>query len=286
MLVMLHRLRTSRPEFRRALVASGTVHVLVAVVLVIVITSKRDTPQGLPRIDTRIQDVVVRMTMSDDLPVALPQEPRPTPPPEQPAAASAVPHRPLAAAIPNPLPTELQSLLRRPGAAAVQPVADPTVVPVSGSSAAPIHGAMAAGQTVVYVLDCSGSMGEFGKFAAARAALIATLRRQPESVRFQVIVYAGTPRTVFPGGCVAATAVNIADAETYLVGLRPSGPSNHVEAVRVAAALRPNVILILTDATDLSANKLKPVFAAGGKPVPVCVAQVSAEGVGPHRELR
>jgi hypothetical protein len=129
-------------------------------------------------------------------------------------------------------------------------------------------------------------MGEFGKFAAARAALAATLRRQPESVRFQVIVYAGAVKLVLPGGCLPATAENIAEAEARLAALRPSGPSNHAEAVRRAAALRPDVILLLTDADDLSANKLKPVPAAGGKPVPLFVALVAAEGVGNPRELR
>jgi len=284
---MPHRPRTSRTGFRRALAASAALHVLVAAVVVIVVRSQPEPGPGQPEIDPRIHDVVVRMTMPEELPVAVPpQEDPPATQPEPPPPSRPEPAGPpLAAATPNPLPAELVALIRRPTAASRQPVTDPNVTPAAGTTARPIHGALKAGQTVVYVLDCSGSMGEFGKFAAARAALAATLRRQPESVRFQVIVYAGTVTVLLPGGCVPATAENIAEAEARLAEQRPSGPSNHAEAVRRAAALRPDVILVLTDADDLSANKLKPVSAGGGKPVPLFVALV-AEGVANPRELR
>jgi Mg-chelatase subunit ChlD len=145
---------------------------------------------------------------------------------------------------------------------------------------------MKAGQRIVYILDCSGSMGEFGKLAAARAALTATLRRQSAEVRFQVIAYNSTARSLFPGECVVATGANIARAEERLADLNAAGRSNHAEAVRLAANLRPDVIVLLTDADDLSAAQFKPAFAAAGKSVPVCVAKVTAEGVGTPRELR
>jgi hypothetical protein len=129
-------------------------------------------------------------------------------------------------------------------------------------------------------------MGAFGKLDAARAALVATLRRQPGEVRFQVIAYNSTARAVLPGGCVAAGGANVSAAESGLGGLTAAGRSNHAQGVRAAAELRPDVIVLLTDADDLTAAQFRPALAAAGKPVAVCVARVTADGVAAPRELK
>jgi Mg-chelatase subunit ChlD len=152
-------------------------------------------------------------------------------------------------------------------------------------SAAPaFHGAMKGGQTVVYVLDCSGSMGEFGKLEKAVAALKSTLRRQPESVRFQVIAYSTAARSLVPGRCVPATSDHITAIETGLARLAPAGRSNHIEGVRAGAALQPDVIVLLTDTDNLTPASFRTAFA--GRQVPVCLALVTADGVAAPRELR
>ncbi len=147
-----------------------------------------------------------------------------------------------------------------------------------------MHGALKPGQTVVYVLDSSGSMGAAGKFDAARAALVATLRAQPATVRFQVIVYDGTaqPLLASDGTAPHATEANVRAASAKLATLEPRGKSNHLVAVRAALDFRPDVIVLLTDADDLSAAALKSV----AKPVLVCVGLVTAAGVQPPRELK
>jgi hypothetical protein len=125
-------------------------------------------------------------------------------------------------------------------------------------------------------------MGEWGKFTKARAALIATLRAQPQTVRFQVVLYAGTADFPLPapvGGCVAATAGDIDRMEAALGSRSPAGRSDHVAGLRLALALRPDFVLILTDATDLPAAKFRGVVAQHGRPVKVCVARVGAERV-------
>ena len=98
--------------------------------------------------------------------------------------------------------------------------------------------------------------------------------------------YGGSARTLLPGGCVPATPANVAAAEARLLALEPAGRSNHAEAVRVAAGCRPDVILLLTDAEDLSLTQFKPAFAGAGRPIPVCVAKVTAYNVGAPQELR
>jgi hypothetical protein len=157
--------------------------------------------------------------------------------------------------------------------------------PVAG--APPVHGALKPGQTAVYVLDCSGSMGAAGKFDAARAALAATLAEQPEAVKFQVIVYdaAARPLLASDGHPLNATGANVRAATDKLAALEPRGRSNHLVAVRAAVAFRPDVIVLLTDAADLTLAALKPVLGGGAKP-PVCLALVTAEGTRAPRELK
>lgn len=181
-------------------------------------------------------------------------------------------------------------------------VIDPNVKPVvatnmntanantssTGTSPHAIHGPLKPEQTVVYVLDCSGSMGASGKLDAARAALISTLKQQPATVRFQVIVYRGRagPLLASDGKGLPATDANIRAAVKELAALEARGKSNHLEAVSAALAFRPDVILILTDADDLNPASLKQILARAQKPVLVCVGQVTPEGVQISRELK
>jgi hypothetical protein len=293
---MGHHPRSQRTGLRRAVVGSVVIHVAAAVVGILLIQSRQPATRASGTVvDTHADAVTVRLFPEEVAvagPVAIEQPraepPQPEPPPPEPPASpppaatadTTGARPPLANVVPQPLSTDVMEFIRRPR----NPVTDPNVRPAAALAAPPLHGAMKPGQTIVYALDCSGSMGEFGKFAAARDALVATLRRQPGQVRFQVICYNSTARAVLPGGCVAATAAYIAAAEAGLATLSPSGRSNHAEAVRTAANLRPDVILLLTDAQDLSAAKLRPAPAGAG--TPVWVARVAADRVGPPGELR
>jgi hypothetical protein len=202
------------------------------------------------------------------------------------------------------LPPELVALIRKPAPVAEVPVpmapitggvVDPNVKPAGGAnanagtpSAPAFHGALKPNQTVVYVLDCSGSMGAAGKFDRARAALVATLKQQPSTVRFQVIAYSGNAVPLLASGreALPASEPNIRNATEKLATLEARGKSSHLEAVRAALAFRPDVIVILTDADDLTAAKLKPVLASESKAMLVCLGQVTAEGVQKPRELK
>ena len=53
-----------------------------------------------------------------------------------------------------------------------------------------------------------------------------------------------------------------------------------------ALELRPDYVLILTDADDLSAATFRGLLSRTGKPVTVCVAKVTAEGVTEPVALR
>lgn len=310
--------RSKANRIRLAVVGSVVVHVLLVSVASVALRSGGGS-SGPAELDTRVGEVALRLAPEEPTvavqaaepprpPDTEPPEPDPQPPtpapermPEPPVAPEVPKPRaegtagtrpPVKTSVPNALPAEVVSLIRRPKPQA-QPVAvrDPNVKPAGATApAAPltpaIHGAMKAEQTVVYVLDCSGSMGEFGKLAVARAALVSTLRKQPADVRFQVLAYSSATKPLVSGPFATASAANIASAETALSALKASGRSNHVEAVRAALALRPDVVVVLTDAEELTAAALKAVLGVAGKPVPVCVARVTADGVGVPREVK
>lgn len=287
--------RAMRTQFRRAAWASVALHALVAGAVVLVPRGGPPRP-GQAHIDTRAEGPHVRVSLPADVVVEVappraaeekkrPEAPRATPHSDanvQQAAVSESPVGPPLAAsrvVPQLYPSELTALIRRPG---------PLAKPPAAVGPRAIHGALAPARVVVYVLDCSGSMGAGGKFDAARAALVATLEQQPATVRFQVIVYAGgaKPLLMSDGAALPATAANVRAAADKLAALDARGASNHREAVRAAVGFRPDVVLLLTDADDLSAAALRPVLAAAQQPVSLCVGLVGSTGVERLRELK
>lgn len=314
---MPRRMRPHRPHrsgFRRALWASAALHALAAGALVALLHFDRAPGRAPapPGISTRAEPHV-RVSLSDGEPAV---EVRADPPAPGPPAPSAEPppNLPRGPVAPNPpaaLPPEVLALIRRPASerpaapvggavtevpappAGAPPMIDANVTPAGATGGAapagapPIHGALRPNQTVVYVLDSSGSMGAGGKFDAARAQLVATLKRQPAGVRFQVIAYAGapTPLLASDGTALPVTEAHVARAAQRLAALEPRGRSNHLAAIRAAVAFRPDAILVLTDAHDLTAAALKPLLA----PVPhatVSVGLVTPDGVQPPRPVR
>jgi hypothetical protein len=310
--------RANATAFRRAVWASVAIHVVAACALVLFVRTDKRAPAEVA-LDTRAaSEPQVRMSLPEvDVSLepppapAKPQAAEPVPPPTMPEVSQVteppaptpeapVSASPLAAsrAAPQTLPPELLALIRKPAAQPSEtpsgpnpPVVDQNVKPTGGTSesAVPaIHGALNPNQTVVYVLDCSGSMGASGKFEAARAALVSTLKLQPTSVRFQVIVYSGTATPLLAGNGTAlpATEANVRAASDKLAKLEARGKSNHREAVGAALAFRPDVILMLTDADDLNAKALKSIASSAPTPILMCVGQVTAEGVQSPRELK
>jgi hypothetical protein len=299
--------------------ASVALHALAACALVLLLRTGEEQRPRQRRIDTRTADEPqVRMSLTlDESPVSVAAPPQPTsqPAPESKivepveAPSPALPNGPVAPSAPQTLPPEWIARIRQPAAQSTggtQPevtttkpdnvaATDPNLKPAGGATGVSagtavraIHGALKPEQTVVYVLDGSGSMGAAGKFDAARSALLATLRQQPPAVRFQVIVYAGSAAPLLTSGNrgLPATAANVRAAAEKLAALEARGRSNHLEAVRAALAFGPDVILILTDADDLAPAALKRLLAGAPGPVLVCVGRVTPERVEPPREVK
>jgi hypothetical protein len=116
-----------------------------------------------------------------------------------------------------------------------------------------------AARSVVFLLDCSISMGPSGALEAARAELLACLRRLGPATSFQVIPYnlLATPLPLSqPAGLVRASPTLVERAAQLLAELCPSGGTDHCRALRAGLLLRPEVLYLVTDADDLGAAAL------------------------------
>jgi hypothetical protein len=236
--------------------------------------------------------------------VAPAPQPKPEPPPEPTGRP------PVAVRVPPPLSREIRAFVRDradrpPGVEAVQDVVtvratvppktpgnavEPAAhqAPVPGPSAArtpPLHGEFAAGKTVVYVLDCSGTMGLGGRLGRARDAILATLEAQPAGVRVTVVAYSGTAAAVLPGGPVPVTPETREQFAAALARLDPAGASRHAEGLRVALKFDPDAVLFLTDAGADELADLRPLIRGARRPVAVAVARVTADGIAPPTGL-
>jgi hypothetical protein len=127
----------------------------------------------------------------------------------------------------------------------------------SGSGKAVFFGVPAQGRRVVYVLDCSGSMGKNGALAAAKAELARSVQHLADNVRFQVIVYhdAARPLLASKPGWLKADAVH--DVLQALSRLPAEGATNHALGLRAGLQLAPDDMFFLTDADDVTQEHLR-----------------------------
>lgn len=180
------------------------------------------------------------------------------------------PPQPGAAFNPGPAPTV--DLGAMPGAA-----------PGRGGAgdAATFFGVPITGPVVVFVIDRSLSMGPSRALAAARAELLSALRALPPGAKFQVIFYnrTGEPLTVDgASGLLPADPTTLGHVAGLVAAVRPEGGTDHAKALRRGLAFRPDVLFLVTDADDLTAEQVRAItrFNGGG-------AVVHAVDVGPRR---
>ena len=120
----------------------------------------------------------------------------------------------------------------------------------------------AAATSVVYVLDRSVSMGIDRKLDFARRELIASLRRLPPSMRFQVIDYNDFAELLIVDGregLLPAEPAIVDKAVSHLEALDAVGSSRHFVALCRGIDLHPDVLFFLTDADDLQPEMVATV---------------------------
>jgi hypothetical protein len=187
---------------------------------------------------------------------------------------------------PNPVPAVLSpDVLTRP-----RPGAGVGAIIQSGHSsgessslpknqgAAPLHGSLKSGTTVVYLLDRSSSMGVGGLLKFATAAIKSSLAQLGPDVRFQVVAYNGGTGQL-ASGPLPADSVNRQRAAEWMDGLMAEGRSDHIAGFRDALWCQPDVIFLLTDADDLDEKETRAIRSLVRRP-----AQVHAAICGSQRD--
>ena len=132
-----------------------------------------------------------------------------------------------------------------------------SVAPHSGGKArTSIFGLVGEGYKFVYVFDRSGSMGGDGaaSLKALKAELVASLKNLDTVHQFQIIFYNHRPVLFNPSGTPGklafATQRNKEEAQRFLDSIEAFGGTDHEAALRMATALKPDVIFLLTDGDE------------------------------------
>lgn len=108
-------------------------------------------------------------------------------------------------------------------------------------------GIRARGTFFVFVVDCSGSMGEAERWLRVRHELRHTLSALQFPQRYLVIFYNDRP-LVMPGGVpLSATRTNISRTLAWVGRTLPDGPTDPRESMMLALGLRPDAIFLVSD---------------------------------------
>lgn len=107
-------------------------------------------------------------------------------------------------------------------------------------------GVRSKGQFFIYVVDCSGSMGDEARLVRAKAELRRTINAMRYPQRFQVIFYNDEPFTL-PAAPQSADAKGKQAAMNAFSLVDADGPTDPRTAMRLALGQRPDAVFLLSD---------------------------------------
>ncbi len=132
-----------------------------------------------------------------------------------------------------------------------------------------VFGSHATGTSFVYVFDRSNSMNDFGgrPLAGAKRELLASLADLDRIHRFQIVFYNDRPTVFNPNypqnpRMLFADAATKRRAESFVRRMEANGGTRHMDALKLALGMRPDVIFLVTDAGEppLSAKELADIL--------------------------
>jgi len=257
-----------QPFWRIALPASLLFHALLAYVMGW-LPAAETPPAPLPPPSGPIAFLVDEKSEPTGVLVRRPLDPAPEPAPlpvlEKPAKPA--PAAPSAPAVPNPRVSHPDSAGGNgpagPGSGLGQadPTSPATATIAPGTPGTTFFNVATSARKIVYVIDRSGSMGRHGAWTCACQELLASLRRLPADVRFQIIVYNHTPRLLLGHGSdwLTSKPSRVRETEIALARLAVEGATDHGRALRAALVLRPEAIFFLTDGDDLAPELVRHI---------------------------
>jgi hypothetical protein len=157
-----------------------------------------------------------------------------------------------------------------------------------GQAQTTLFGIQAEGWKFVYVFDRSDSMNSYAQrpLRAAKAQLLASLESLEKVHQFQVVFYNHEQRVFNPSRqqyrLAFATEQNKRNAEGFIRSITAYGSTEHLDALKLAIKLQPDVIFFLTDADEprMLAHQLDEVQRRAGG----IVVHAIQFGLGPQRD--
>ncbi len=126
-----------------------------------------------------------------------------------------------------------------------------------GQARTQVFGAEGTGSKFIYVFDRSASMEGFqGRpMAAARSQLVASLDDLESVHQFQIVFYNELPTVFQPDrsrdpSILFASDENKRLAKSFVTNIPAVGGTRHLEALRLALGMSPDVVFFLTDAAE------------------------------------
>jgi len=123
-------------------------------------------------------------------------------------------------------------------------------------------GVQVPARSVVFVIDRSTSMWVNHGLEAAKRELLEKLDRLPSGTRFQVFFYDNGVEFIASrerDGLLSNTDENRTRIIRLIESIRARGSTDHSTALRKALELRPEAILFMTDAEDLTRNQVRSI---------------------------
>lgn len=100
-------------------------------------------------------------------------------------------------------------------------------------------------QTIVYLLDCTGTMGGI-KFGLMLKEVEASIEKLPDQTRVGVVFFAETA-TVHGKTPIALTPENREKLQQFILAQKARGSTNPLPGIEAAFSMKPDLILMLTD---------------------------------------
>jgi len=117
----------------------------------------------------------------------------------------------------------------------------------SGTAVTEFFGIGGYGQAFVYVVDCSDSMNEYGKFDRARYELLRSIEQLSINQRYFVIFFNDVAHPMEGGQLLPATGEQLARTIEWVNYAQAHGGTNPLPALLYALSLRPDAVYFLSD---------------------------------------
>jgi hypothetical protein len=118
---------------------------------------------------------------------------------------------------------------------------------LSTQGAAEFFGVGGYGKSFVYVVDCSGSMREDGKFERAKYELLHSIEQLSEDQRYFIVFFSDDAYPMPSHELIQANEDNFARTRMWVNQFEPNGGTYPLAALQAAVSLRPDAIFFLSD---------------------------------------